>query len=130
MTGTSAEPIATTEQFKAALLTVRDKNLPASHFAMLRAQCRAPGSAITATQLAAAADYENYNAANLQYGTLSFNVASALGFVPQARHADGSHCWWTTLPYSNADQAEESTGHFQFVMRPELVAALREMKWG
>lgn len=130
MTETSATPIASTEQFKTALLMVRDKKLPDSHLAMLRAQCRAQGSTITSTQLAGAANYENYNAANLQYGTLAFNVASALGFVPQARRADGSYCWWTTLSYSNEDQAEESTGHFQFIMRPELVVALREMKWG
>lgn len=130
MIETSAQPIATSEQFKTALLAVRDKNLPASHLAMLRAQCRAQDSTITSTQLASVADYENYNAANLQYGTLAFNVASAIGFVPQAKRSDGSPCWWTTLSYTNADQAEESTGHFQFIMRPELVLALREMKWG
>lgn len=129
MIGTSANAIATTEQFKAALLAVRDKNLPDSHFAMLRAQCRAGDSTITATQLAAAAHYENYNAANLQYGTLAMNVAAALGYTPEERHADGSPCWWTTLSYSNEEQAEENTGHFQFIMRPELVAALREMRW-
>lgn len=37
MTGTSADAIATPEQFKAALLAIRDRNLPSSHFAMLRA---------------------------------------------------------------------------------------------
>jgi hypothetical protein len=35
-------PIASVEQFKRALLAVRDKNLPESHFAMLKAQSR-PG---------------------------------------------------------------------------------------
>ncbi|MFJ1472174.1 hypothetical protein [Massilia orientalis] len=129
MVGTSAEAIATVEQFKAALLAARDKNLPDNHFAMLRAQCRAADATITATQLAAAAKYENYNAANLQYGTLAMNVATALGYTPEERHADGSPCWWTTLSYSNEHQAEEHTGHFQFIMRPELVAALREMRW-
>jgi hypothetical protein len=129
MIGTSPKAIATTEQFKAALLAVRDKNLPDTHFAMLRAQCRAADATITATQLATAAQYENYNAANLQYGTLAMNVVTALGYTPEERHADGSPCWWTTLSYSNEDQAEETTGHFQFIMRPELVTALREMRW-
>ncbi len=129
MLGTSSKPVATPEQFKKALLTVRDKHLPSSHFAMLRAQCRAPQTTITATQLAAAAEYENYNAANLQYGTLAFNIAAALGFTPDERRVDGSLCWWTTLSYSNENQAEENTGYFQFIMRPELVAALREMRW-
>jgi len=121
--------IATVEQFKNALLVVRDKNLPDSHFAMLRAQCRAEGSTITATQLATAAKYENYNAANLQYGTLGCNVASALGFLPTLKHPDGSPCWWTALSYADDEQSEEDTGHFQFIMRPELVQALREMRW-
>lgn len=129
MIGTSSTSIASAEQFKKALLIVRDKNLPSSHFAMLRAQCRAPSATITATQLAAAAEYENYNAANLQYGTLAMNVAAALGYTPEEKHADGSPCWWTTLSYSNEDQAEENTGHFQFIMRPELVTALLEMRW-
>jgi hypothetical protein len=89
--------VASVEQFKTALLTLRDKNLPSSHFAMLRAQCRAPNTAITATQLAEAADYESYHAANLQYGTLAFNLAGILGFTPRLMHRDGSLCWWTTL---------------------------------
>jgi hypothetical protein len=123
-----AQAIASPAQFKAALLVVRDKSLPDSHLAMLRAQGRAYDGKITATELARVAQYANYNAANLQYGTMALNVATALGFVPDKR-ADGSYRWWTTLSYAIEDQTEESTGHFQFIMRPELVTALREMKW-
>lgn len=47
-------PITTVEQFKQALLVLRDKNLPDSHLAMLRAQCRAPNASISATKLAEA----------------------------------------------------------------------------
>ena len=129
MNGFSSNPIATSEQFKNALLALRDKNLPESHFAMLRAQCRAKDSTITSPQLATAAGYENYNAANLQYGTLAFNLASAIAFIPTDRHADGSCCWWTTLSYTMEGHTEEGTGHFQFIMRPELVQALRDMRW-
>ena len=121
-------PIATAEDFKNALLKVRDSNLPDSHLAMLRAQCREPGGLITATQLSVAAEYQNFNAANLQYGTLAMNVAVQLGFEPQKR-ADGTPRWWTTLSYCNDDSSDPATGHFQFVMRPELVAALKEMRW-
>jgi hypothetical protein len=120
--------IATPEAYRTALLTLRDKGLPHGHFAMLRAQCRAPSYTITATQLAEAADYENYNAANLQYGTLASNVAHLLGYVPVTR-TDGSTMWWTTLSYSSSGDDESNGGHFQFIMRPELVAALREMRW-
>ena len=121
-------PIATAEQFKRALLAVRDKNLPDTHLAMLRAQCRSPNSTITATQLAQAAEYQNYNAANLQYGTLAFNLAGHLNFDPEKR-PDGTPRWWTTLSYSVDGAADPETGQFQFIMRPELVVALRDMKW-
>ena len=121
-------PIATAKQFKRALLAVRDKNLPDTHLAMLRAQCRSPSSTITATQLAQAAKYQNYNAANLQYGTLAFNFAGHLNFAPEKR-PDGTPRWWTTLSYSVDGAADPETGQFQFIMRPELVVALRDMKW-
>jgi hypothetical protein len=122
-------PIASAEQFKTALLTLRDKNLPTSHFTMLRAQCRAPNTAITATQLAEAAGYESYHAANLQYGTMAFNLAGILGFTPQLMHRDGSLCWWTTLSVAGEGAAYEDAQQFHFVMRPELAQALREMRW-
>ncbi|WP_413674409.1 hypothetical protein ACEN9H_08600 [Massilia cellulosiltytica] len=126
----SAVPaIASVEQFKNALLTLRDKNLPSSHFIMLRAQCRALDSAITATQLAEAASYESYHAANLQYGTLAFNLAGILEFTPQLTHRDGSLCWWTTLSIAGEGAAYEDEKQFHFVMRPELAQALREMRW-
>jgi hypothetical protein len=124
----TSTPIASVEQFKRALLSVRDKSLPDSHLAMLRAQCHSPGGRITSTKLAEAAGYENYNAANLQYGTLGFNVAGALSFNPERRR-DGTPMWWTILSYSEDGAAEPETGQFLFIMRPELLAALREMKW-
>jgi hypothetical protein len=124
----SSTPIATIEQFKWALLALRDKNLASTHLDMLRAQCRAPDSTITATQLAESAGYKNYNAANLQYGTLAFNVASHLGFAPEQRQ-DGTPKWWTTLSYAADTSDDAESAHFRFVMRPELVAALSEMRW-
>jgi len=123
-----AAPIATKEQFKKALLSLRDKNLPDSHLAMLKAQCKAPNACITSTKLAEAAGYENYNAANLQYGTLGVNLAGFLGYSAPTRK-DGSPMGWTTLSYSIEGHVEPSTGQFQFIMRPELVEALQEMKW-
>jgi hypothetical protein len=127
MKRTAPAAIATPATYTKGLLAIRDKNLPDSHFAMLRAQCRAPESTITATQLAEAAGYENYNAANLQFGTLACKVAELIGFRPENR-ADGTAMWWTTLSYATTDGAESDTGHFQFVMRPELMEALRTMR--
>jgi len=123
-----AKPIATSEQFKAALLALRDKNLPDGHLAMLRAQGVAPKATITSTKLAEAAGYENYNAANLQYGTLAFHLAGFLGYNPPHRK-DGTPMWWTTLSYCLDGNSEPETKQFQFIMRPELLVALREMRW-
>ena len=120
--------IASVAQFKQALLAVRDKHLPDSHLAMLRAQCRSPGGAITSTKLAEAAGYKNYNAANLQYGTLASHIAASLGFNPEKR-PDGTPRWWTAISYLLDGHSEPETGQFQFIMHPELVTALREMKW-
>lgn len=123
-----APPVASVEQFKSALLALRDRYLPPSHRAMLQAQCRASGSAITATQLAAAADYENYNAANLQYATLAFNVAGLLGFTPSLKRQNGDPCWWTTLSVEG-EAPDDGEPHFYFVMHSELIHALRKMRW-
>lgn len=121
------KPIATVEQYKQALLALRDKNLPDSHFRMLRAQGRAPGGAITATQLAEAAGFKNHNAANLQYGTLAANVGVRIGYHPDKRH-DGSDIAWPALSFTDGVGAP-GTGHFLFIMRPELLQALKEMRW-
>ena len=124
----SADPIATVEQFKKALLSVRDSSLPQAHLSMLQAQCQTHDHSITATKLAEAAGYENFNAANLQYGTLASKVAKHIGFTPELRK-DGSPHWWTTLSYANIGITDPDSGHFLFIMRPELVQALKEMKW-
>lgn len=126
--GYGSTPIASVEQFKRALLALRDKGLPESHLAMLKAQAKEEGATITSSKLAVAAGYENYNAANLQYGTLAFNLGAYLDYTPPKRR-DGTFMWWTVLSYSVDDNPAPETGHFQFVMRPELHAALREMRW-
>ncbi len=127
MTTVSA-PIATVEQFKRALLSLRDKGLPETHLTMLKAQAKAEGGMITSTKLAEVAGYENYNAANLQYGTLGFNLGAFIDYAPPKRK-NGTLKWWTVLSYSTDGNSEPETGHFQFVMRPELLSALQEMKW-
>jgi hypothetical protein len=80
---------ATIEQYKKALLALRDKNFPDGHLAMLRAQGHSPDGTITATKLADAAGYGNYNAANLQYGALACHLAGLLNYNPPKRK-DGS----------------------------------------
>lgn len=121
------KPIATAEKYKQALLALRDKNLPDSHFRMLRDQGRSPGSALTAIQLAEAAGFKNYNATNLQYGTLASNVGALIGYHPEKR-PDGSDIAWPALSFTDG-AGEPETGHFVFIMQPELLEALKEMRW-
>jgi hypothetical protein len=123
----TATPIASVEDFKRALLSWRDK-LPDSHLELLKAQAKEPGGVITSAKLAAAAGYANFNAANLNYGTLAANIGQFLSYTPPNRK-DGTAMSWTVLSYSVDGTSEPESGHFQFIMRPELLAALREMKW-
>jgi hypothetical protein len=55
-------------------------------------------------------------------------VADKLGYAPPP-HGNAAARWWLTLSVGRdgADDAED--GRFEWIMRPELVAALRAMKW-
>ncbi len=119
--------IATPEQYRAALLAVRDR-MSDAHLAMLQAHCRAPDHTITATRLAEAAGLATYSAANLRYGTFAHWLADALGYAPDPRPS-GAVRWWPALAYGKAGPEGALDGHFEWVMRPELVATLQSMRW-
>ncbi len=87
-----------------------------------------PNHTITATQIAEAVGYQNYNATNLQYGTLGREISEILRYEPPKR-ANGEPIWFWIL--SSGNEASEATmsGHYEFEMRPELVKALERMKW-
>ena len=124
-----AGPIATTEQFKGALLAMRDWiGISPVQLQMLRAQCRASDSAITAAQIASQLALKNCAAANRQYGTLARAVAEKLGYEPP-RNGKGPIRWWFALSVARPGTEDTGDGDFEWIMRPELVAALHEMKW-
>ena len=117
-------PIATAEQFNAALLTLR---ISEAEMAMLRAQYRATNHTISAAQLAKELRYDSYATVNARYGALAHRLAVALHYQP-GPFTDGKPHWWYTLSYWNdSPQAEE--GQDQWIMRPELAQALQELKW-
>ena len=123
-----ATPIATVEEFRKALLRVRDTGgISQSDLNVFRAFCRAPDCILTAPKLAEAADLASWSEANLRFGILARRIGEALGFTPSKR-PDGSIRWWQSAAFG-ADEDESSTGYFQWTLRPELVRALREMKW-
>jgi len=108
--------------------------LPAGYEAMLEAHLNAPDYCITATQLAEAAGYENYNAANLHYGRLGQMLAEELSYNPPKRE-DGSVIWTATIAWPDGEPDIEQLvraaerrlddGHFEWIMRPQLVEALK-----
>ena len=124
-----SEPIATTQEFTAALLATRDWiGISPTQLQMLQAQCRAPEATITALQLADQLRFKNFAAARLQYGTLARAIAEKLGYAPPQK-GKGPVRWWFALSTGQAGQDDAGDGQFKWIMRPELVAALRAMKW-
>ncbi len=122
--------IASKEDYIKALLKIRDNGRirNTKYLEMLRAQYSATNKTITATRLAEAVGYENYNAVNLQYGTLGREIAEVLGYMPPKRR-NGEPIWFWTISSGNDASDETIDGHYEFIMRPELVEALEEMKW-
>jgi 5-methylcytosine-specific restriction enzyme A len=113
-------PIPSVAHYKAALNAARGQ-LSDGQLAMLRAQYFAPERTLTASQLAAAANYRSYHGANLQYGRMSLLLRHVLGywedgvasyvlswFVPPG--AAGNHEWL-------------------FVMHEAVAEALTELGW-
>lgn len=121
-------PIASTAEFEAALLRMRDLDgVSANDLGVFRAFVRAPDNALTAPKLAEDAGLAGWQEANLRFGTLARRIGEALNFTPSTR-SDGSLRWWMAAAHG-AGADEEDTGHFQWVLRPELVEALKKMRW-
>ena len=122
-------PIATSEQFKAALLATRDwSGISPMQLRMLQMQCRAPDCKISASQIAEELKMKSSAAARLHYGNFARAIAERLGYVPP-KAAKGTSCWWLTLSTGQAAVDDAKDAQAEWVMRPELVAALRAMKW-
>ncbi|MBJ6749884.1 hypothetical protein [Geomonas anaerohicana] len=117
-----SDPIASVQSFEKALYCLRNEgSLSATDIKMLTAQYRARHSTITATELAKAAGFSHYSAANIHYGKLAHRIADRLGFNPPKGGSDGRALYWTALSYSESKPA----GEFRFIMRPELAKALK-----
>jgi hypothetical protein len=120
-------PIATPEEFKQALLKVRDRyGISPKELAMLKAQCHAPNHTITSQQLAKVLGYSHYIAANGAYGSFADRVCHALGITLAPTRSKEPH-WWRTLAIGHVPA--NSKDDYEWVMRPQLVQALQEMKW-
>ena len=121
--------IASAEQFKAALLSARDRVADMKpYLALLRAHYRAPSHTITTGRLAQEVGYPNYSSANMQYGTFAHHIADALHIILPPTPSGDPH-WWRTLAYGNDGLPQTDDGCYEWIMRPELVQALQELRW-
>jgi hypothetical protein len=101
--------IPLSEEYQEALeyLTTRLPPLSPSYLSMLRAHHRASERTLTSSDLAAAAGYADYAAANLHYGILGRKVAEYLDYTPRHRHSDGNPIWTMTLAIGVKSQSGE-----------------------
>ena len=125
------------QAFAALLPTMSD-----CYHAMLRAHLNAPDHLISATKLAEAAGYAGYEGANLHYGKLGYAIGEEIGFKPPKR-LDGTEIWTcviardpsldTEFPDTSLVEAVqrnvEDGAHFEWQMRPQVVAALRALNF-
>lgn len=108
------------EQFFRALSAVED-DLTETDLAILRAQRRAPGKAMTARSCAAAIGSDSYRTGNLRYGAVAKRIGQAIpGYVPHVR-SNGTPQWWAVL---STMTEKDPRGEWEWKMRPSLVAAL------
>ena len=111
------------EQFARALSAVR-ADLTEAELAILVAQLRAPGRAITARTVAAVVGSESYRAGNLRYGSLAKKIGQAIpGYVPHVR-STGAPQWWAVL---STMTTKDELGEWEWKMRPGLAAALEQL---
>ena len=124
-----AGPIATMEEFRAALLATRDWNgIAPMQLQMIQAQCRAAGSTISPSQMSEQLHLKSTADARVRYGTFARAIAEMLGYLPP-RLGKGAPCWWFTLSTTRTLHDVSGDSPIEWVMRPELVTALRAMKW-
>jgi hypothetical protein len=102
--------------------------------AMLNAHADAAHLTLTATQLAAAAGWDNWSSANLHYGRLGYKLAAAMRWTPP-RRSDGSEIWTMALATGHHDIEDaqidmdqlyaslEHAGQFEWVLRPQVAEA-------
>lgn len=93
---------------------------------MLRENYRAPDHTPTATQLANAVGYRNYNAACLQYGKLARLVMDHLGLAGPTHHGVNIEVF---VDFVMPDEQGNDTGQILWVLRLEVAKALERMKW-
>lgn len=113
------EELGTKEAFVSAFETLRREGLSQKHIDLLVAHYRSPHHTVTWDRLAEEVGYKNAEGVKLQYGGLAKRVGTLLGFTEPP-------IFWL---HAVADWGGKDpvTGHQEFVLRPVVIQALREI---
>jgi hypothetical protein len=123
---TDATPIATTEQFRVALLAVRQR-MTEVQLKMLQAHCRSTEHRVSLDHLAERLSLANWSGARNAYRNYARLIADELKFVPGS--VSNKPVWLCAIAYGQPDADSKMDGDFEWIMRPELVEAMQAMKW-
>ncbi len=117
-----APHIGTVKEYTDAFMSIE---LAAGHRAMLAAHANAPDQTMTLEELSIAADYEDQNGAQIQYGTLAKKVIDFCNLKP--RFEEG----WREPNFTSslAEDVEGDFGKSQWAwrMHKEVLEALRSL---
>lgn len=108
-----------------ALRALLKEGRPPSDWAMIKAHYRAPNKSITASELADAVGFPNYNTINMRYGLLGQALYdTALLKLPDgAKDAKGKPIYTFVI----ADGERMEGDDWRWTMRPEMAAAMEEL---
>lgn len=119
-------PIATSDQFRTALLAARQR-MTELQLKMLQAHCKSEGRTTSIDELAEKLSLPNESGARTAYSNYAHFIADELKFVPGA--VSKKPVWLYAIAYGQPDATSKLDGEFEWIMRPELVQALEAMKW-
>lgn len=120
---TDPTPIATPEQYRAALLAARQR-MTDVQLKLLQTHCRSADRKITLDQLA---EKLNLTGARVAYSNYAHIIADELKFVPGT--VSSKPIWLCAIAYGQPNAKGKLNGEFEWTLRPELVQALESMKW-
>jgi hypothetical protein len=123
---TDTTPIATSEQFRAALLAARQGMTPVQ-LQMLQAHCKCAERKTSIDRLAEQLSLPSPSGARTAYNNYAHAIADELKYVPGA--VSKKPIWLFTIAYGQANSDAKLDGGFEWIMRPELVQALEGMRW-
>jgi hypothetical protein len=112
--------VPTPESYTKAFTAIKDKLTP-GHLAFLKAHCQAPQLTSTASELAKAANYQDYRGYNMQSAKIGRMVAQNLD-IPLPQRPDGS-----LLPSAVLVEWKKSENSWYCTLRSEVATALQSV---